>query len=160
MGLVNSTTGTIKDVVQKEGADIKKDLPQALLVAVDRYNGPTLFTSSNSKKVVPIFPTFHKWEGSKGTCSHRQFPIILAFAFTIHKSQGLTLDQVVLDISRKEHTTGLTYIGVLQVKKLSGLIFKRGFNKKLFSPTASTNKQAQQQDFKRRQRQLLKINFP
>jgi ATP-dependent DNA helicase PIF1 len=35
MGLVNGTTGTIEDVVWKEGADVKKDLPQALLVAVD-----------------------------------------------------------------------------------------------------------------------------
>ena len=47
--------------------DIKKDLLQALLVAVNRYNRPALFTGSNSKKVVPIFPTFYKWEGFKGT---------------------------------------------------------------------------------------------
>ena len=68
IGLVNGATGTIKDVVWKEGADIKKDLPQALLVAVNRYNGPTLFTGSDGKKVVPIFPTLYKWEGFKGTC--------------------------------------------------------------------------------------------
>ena len=86
MGLVNGATGTIEDVVWKEGVDIKKDLPQALLVAVNRYNGPALFTNSNGKKVVPIFPTFRKWEGSKGTCSRHQFPIILVFAFTIYKS--------------------------------------------------------------------------
>ena len=84
--LVNSTTGIIEDVVWKEGADVKKDLPQALLVAVNRYNGPALFTSSNSKKVVPIFSTLCKWEGSRGTCSRYQFPIVLAFAFTVYKS--------------------------------------------------------------------------
>ena len=67
MGLINSTTSTIEDIVWKESVDVKKDLLQALLVAVDRYNRPTLFTSSNSRKVVPIFPTFCKWEGSKGT---------------------------------------------------------------------------------------------
>jgi hypothetical protein len=119
-----------------------------LLVVVNWYNGPILFTNSNGKKVVPIFPTFYKWEGSKGTYLRRQFPIILVFVFTIYKSQRLTLNQIVLDISRKEHTTGLTYIGILQVKKLSGLIFKQGFNKELFSPTAGANKQAQQRDFK------------
>ena len=142
IGLVNGTTSTIKDVVWKEGADIKKDLLQVLLVAVNWYNGPALFTSSNSKKVVPIFSTFCKWEGFKGTYLCCQFPIVLAFILTIHKSQGLMLDQVVLDISRKEYTAGLTYIGVLWVKKLSGLIFERGFNKELFSPTAGVNKQA------------------
>ena len=148
MGLVNGATGTIEDVVQKEGTDVKKDLLQALLVAVNRYNGPALFTSSNSKKVVPIFPTFCEWEGSKGTYLHHQFPIILVFAFTVYKSQRLTLNQAVLNISKKEHTIGLTYIGILWVKKLLGLIFERGFNKELFNPTASANKQAQQQDFK------------
>jgi len=35
MGLVNGATGTIKDVVWKEGINVKKDLPQALLVAVN-----------------------------------------------------------------------------------------------------------------------------
>ena len=68
MGLVNSTTGIIEDIVQKEGVDIKKDLLQALLVVVDRYDGLILFTGRNSKKIVPIFPTFYKQEGSKGTC--------------------------------------------------------------------------------------------
>ena len=67
IGLVNGATGTIKDVVQKEDIDIKKDLPQALLVVVNWYNRPTLFTGSNGKKLVPIFPTLYKWEGSKGT---------------------------------------------------------------------------------------------
>ena len=34
------------------------------------------------------------------------------------------LNWAVLDISKKECTAGLTYVGVLWVKKLSGLIFK------------------------------------
>ena len=65
MGLVNGATGIIKDVVWKEGVDIKKDLLQVLLVAVNRYNRPALFTGSNSKKVVPIFLTLCEWKGSK-----------------------------------------------------------------------------------------------
>jgi ATP-dependent exoDNAse (exonuclease V) alpha subunit len=65
------------------------------------------------------------------------------FAFTIYKSQGLILNQAVLNISRKEHTIGLTYISISWAKKLLGLIFKQGFNKELFNPIASVNKQAQ-----------------
>ena len=67
IGLVNSATSILKDMVWKEGADIKKDLLQALLVAVNWYNRPALFTGSDGKKVVPIFPTLYKQEGSKGT---------------------------------------------------------------------------------------------
>ena len=44
LGLVNGTTGTVKDIIQKGHADIKKDQPQLLLIIVDRYNGPALFT--------------------------------------------------------------------------------------------------------------------
>ena len=61
MGLVNGTTNTIEDVVWKEGANIKKDLPQALLVAVNQYNRPALFTGSNGKGVVPIFFILCEW---------------------------------------------------------------------------------------------------
>ena len=71
IGLVNGATSIIKDVVQKEGADVKKDLLQALLVAGDQYSRPALFTGSDGKKVVPIFPTLRKQDGSKGTCSRR-----------------------------------------------------------------------------------------
>ena len=44
LGLVNGTTGIVKDVIQNGYADIKKDQPQLLLVTVDRYNRPALFT--------------------------------------------------------------------------------------------------------------------
>ena len=53
------------------------------------------------------------------------------------------LDYIVLDISRKERTIGLTYISILRVKKLLGLIFKWGFNKKLFNSIAGVNKYTQ-----------------
>jgi hypothetical protein len=48
---------------------------------------------------------------------------------------------VVLDIKDKDKTAGLTYIAVLRVKKLSGLIFKRRFNKERFQPSTSKAKE-------------------
>ena len=60
LGLVNSTTNIVKDIIQKEYADIKKDQPQSLLIAVDGYNGPALFTRQDSKKVVSIFSVLYK----------------------------------------------------------------------------------------------------
>ena len=67
LGLVNSTTNIVKDVIQKEHADIKNNQPQLLLITVDRYNGPTLFTQQDSKKVVPIFSVLCKQEGIRGS---------------------------------------------------------------------------------------------
>ena len=67
LGLVNSTTSIVKDIIQKGHADIKKDQPQLLLIAVDRYNGPTLFTRQDGKKVIPIFSVLYKQEGIRGS---------------------------------------------------------------------------------------------
>jgi hypothetical protein len=47
--------------------DIKKDQPQSLLVIVDGYNRPALFTQQNSKKVIFIFFILYKWEGIRGS---------------------------------------------------------------------------------------------
>jgi ATP-dependent exoDNAse (exonuclease V) alpha subunit len=47
----------------------------------------------------------------------------------MHKSQGLTLNWVVLGIKDKYNTAGLTYVAVSRVKKLSGIMFERGFDK-------------------------------
>ena len=67
LGLVNSTTGTVEDIIQKEYVDIKRDQPQSLLVAVDRYNRPALFTQQNGKKVIFIFSMLCKQEGIRGS---------------------------------------------------------------------------------------------
>ncbi len=66
--------------------DIKKDQPQLLLIVVDRYNRPALFTRQDGKKVIPIFSVLYEWEGIRGSCSRYQFPITLAFALTVYKS--------------------------------------------------------------------------
>ena len=44
LGLINRTTGIVKDIIWKEHTDIKKDQPQSLLVTINRYNRPALFT--------------------------------------------------------------------------------------------------------------------
>ena len=101
LGLVNGTTGTVKDIIQKGYTDIKKDQPQSLLITVNRYNRLALFTWQDSKKVIPIFSILYKWEGIRGSYLQYQFPITLAFNFTVYKSSGLTLNQVVLDIKER-----------------------------------------------------------
>ena len=47
--------------------------------------------------------------------------VCLAFAVTIHKSQGWTRDKVVLDIGMSEHSLGITYVGCSRVTSPQGL---------------------------------------
>jgi len=49
---------------------------------------------------------------------------------------------VVLNIKEKDKIAGLTYIAISRVKKLLGLIFKRGFNKERFQLSTSKAKEA------------------
>ena len=55
-----------------------------------------------------------------------QFPLRLAWAMTIHKAQGLTLDSAYLDI-RAAREPGQAYVAVSRVRTLGGLQFKDWF---------------------------------
>lgn len=56
-----------------------------------------------------------------------QYPLKLAYAITIHKSQGMTLENVVVDCNRI-FEQGQTYVALSRVKKLEGLYLK-GFSR-------------------------------
>jgi hypothetical protein len=51
----------------------------------------------------------------------QQFPLILAYAVTIHKSQGLSLNCAIVDLSDKVFSAGMAYIALSRVQSLSGL---------------------------------------
>jgi ATP-dependent exoDNAse (exonuclease V) alpha subunit len=76
---------------------------------------------------IPIAPVTARWERNDKALTRTQFPIRLAWAITVHKSQGLTLDKVVIDLGEKDFSTGLSFVGMSRVKKLSGLLFKTSF---------------------------------
>ena len=115
VGLVNGAMGTIEAICYRSGGP--PALPVAVMVKFDHYTGPTLHNGT-----IPIIPLRRTWSNAGIQCSRLQLPLKLAWAVTIHKSQGLTLDRVVIDIGKREFSCGLTFVACSRVyQRLSSL---------------------------------------
>ncbi len=57
--------------------------------------------------------------------SFTQYPMMLAWAITIHKSQGKTFDKIILDTSSGVFANGQVYVALSRCKTLEGIVLKK-----------------------------------
>ncbi len=81
-----------------------------------------------SGKMVTMMPdTWELRDGDKKRASISQVPLRLAWAITVHKSQGMTLDAARIDL-RKAFVPGMGYVALSRVKNLDNL-YLTGINR-------------------------------
>jgi GTPase SAR1 family protein len=84
------------------------------------YDGPIVTTTRG--KNIHVKPA--NWmieEEGKAKATIGQYPLRLAWAITVHKSQGMSLDAIEVDLS-KSFEKGMGYVALSRVRSLDGLI--------------------------------------
>ncbi|KAJ3455288.1 hypothetical protein MRS44_013888 [Fusarium solani] len=129
VGLCNGARGTVYDIGWAPGADPIQDPPCVIMMEFDKYNGPVFLTTPDGKKIVPILPVERDFLIGATLCARTQFPLIVCYAITVHKSQSITEDMIVTDLSCRDFQTGLSYVAVSRVKTLEGLMLDAPFDR-------------------------------
>ena len=97
-GLVNGAFGTIRAIAKRH-------------VSVEFDHMTELYNVEMVKGKFMIMKNFYVYR--------KQYPLIFAYAVTIHKCQGLSLDCAIVDLSDKVFSAGMAYVALSKV--ISGL---------------------------------------
>jgi hypothetical protein len=117
-GYVNGTIGTVDDV---------------------RDDGAPIVATRDGTRIAVGLADWTIYEEGKARASIKQVPLRLAWAITVHKSQGMSLDAAVIDLTQA-FEYGQGYVALSRVRSLDGL-FLRGFNEQALSVHPDVAKQ-------------------
>ncbi|KID90368.1 ATP-dependent DNA helicase PIF1, partial [Metarhizium majus ARSEF 297] len=159
VGLCNGARGTVYDIGWAPGADPVQDPPCVIMMEFDKYSGPVFLTTADGRKIVPILPVDRDFLIGSTLCTRTQFPLIVCYAITVHKSQSITEDVIVTDLSCRDFQTGLSYVAVSRVKTLQGLMLDAPFDRShLFYESPPEGMKMKMRDERHRRRQVLTRN--
>ena len=114
-GYVNGTLGTVVDFSTEGGPASGGD-----------EDGYPVVKSLNGRKFIASPETWKIEENGKTVASIMQVPLRLAWAITVHKSQGMTLDAAQIQLT-DAFEKGMGYVALSRVKSLAGMRLL-GFN--------------------------------
>lgn len=113
---VNGTVGRIHKIKKENEKDI---------IYVKLENSEVVDVTPNTWEMYKF--TFDRSTSkitTETTGSFTQYPLILSWSVTIHKSQGKTFNKVIVDMGRGSFAHGQTYVALSRCTTLSGLILR------------------------------------
>ncbi|MBL7045705.1 MAG: helix-turn-helix domain-containing protein [Parcubacteria group bacterium] len=100
-------------------------------VVIDFVDEFPIVRTFYGEEIVVDMATWTIEEGDKVLAEVSQLPLRLAWAITVHKSQGMSIDAAEIDLS-KSFVAGQGYVALSRLRTLDGLIL-RGMNEQAFA---------------------------
>ncbi len=108
---VNGSIGTVTKIDSTVWVDVDGETHQVQPAVWEKYRySYSPITKSLKKDIVAEFT---------------QFPLRLAWAVTIHKSQGKTYERAIIDLGERSFAPGQTYVALSRISELDGLYLTR-----------------------------------
>ncbi|MFC1771469.1 WYL domain-containing protein, partial [Candidatus Margulisiibacteriota bacterium] len=114
---VNGTVGKVVDILPEE-------------IIVETQEGDILRVEQHTWIIYKYFlDTLTNTLDQESVGSFKQHPLKLAWAVTIHKSQGKTFNKVIVDFHWGTFAHGQAYVALSRCSSFQGLVFKRPLRK-------------------------------
>ena len=115
---VNGTLGKVVEATEEE-IRVKLENGSVYTVEIERWDNIRFKYDASTKRVI-----------EEVIGSFTQYPLKLAWALTIHKSQGLTFNRINVDVGRGAFTGGQSYVALSRCTSLEGIRMKSTINER------------------------------
>ena len=95
--------------------NLPPSLPVAVMIKFGNYSGP-----NDGIIIMPVI--INSFDGENNESQH--IPLKLSGSITINKSQSLTMSQSIVDLGPSEKNSGLAYVTLSRVRRLSDFMLE------------------------------------